>query len=149
MGQSEGFRVCAAECASRSIDPEAAAALLLMAQKWLDLAQKCAEPNALLALAVDEFNRSKWTPLFKTLVSVASMRPLSCNSYDAGVRRTMTNHPYFILGTPRGKSATLKRSARWGGGPSPRTRSPLSPIRAPGFRSHAWADTAIAHDRLC
>jgi hypothetical protein len=60
MGQSEGFRASATECveaASKSTDPEAAAALLLMAQKWLDLAQKCAEPNALLALAVDEFNK--------------------------------------------------------------------------------------------
>jgi hypothetical protein len=62
MGQNEGFRAAAAECvaaAARSTDPAAAAALLLMAQKWLDLAHQCAEPNVLLALAVDEFNRKQ------------------------------------------------------------------------------------------
>jgi hypothetical protein len=62
MGQNESFRAAAAECveaAAKSTDPAAAAALLLMAQKWLDLAHQCAEPNALLALAVDEFNRKQ------------------------------------------------------------------------------------------
>jgi hypothetical protein len=62
MGQGEGFRASAVECveaASRSTDPEAAAALLLTAQKWLDLAQECAVSNALLALVVDQFNKKQ------------------------------------------------------------------------------------------
>jgi hypothetical protein len=62
MGQSEGFRAGAIECveaAASSTDPEAAAALLLTAEKLLDLAQRCAEANALLALVVDEFNKKQ------------------------------------------------------------------------------------------
>jgi hypothetical protein len=62
MGQGEGFRASAIECveaAASSTDPEAAAALLLIAEKLLDLAQRCAEANALLAVVADEFNKKQ------------------------------------------------------------------------------------------
>jgi hypothetical protein len=49
----------AAECveaAAKSTDADAAAALLVMAQKWLDLAHERLKPKDYLSLAVDEFN---------------------------------------------------------------------------------------------
>jgi hypothetical protein len=55
----DSLRAAAAECvqaAAKTTDPDAAATLLLMAQKWLDLAMKQPTPNPQLAMVVDEFN---------------------------------------------------------------------------------------------
>ena len=59
-GQSEDrFRAAAAECveaAAKCSDADAAAALLVMAQRWLDLAYEHDKPGNHRSLAVHDFN---------------------------------------------------------------------------------------------
>lgn len=62
MGQSEDrFRAAAAECVEAAAkcsdaDADAAATLLLMAQRWLDLAHEHDKPKNYLAFPVEGFN---------------------------------------------------------------------------------------------